>query len=139
MKLTLNPLTIEAAIDLALPNDLLWVDEFNWNPTVQTRTYSLTGALIIETGTKQAGRPITLSATSDMAWVSRTTMALLKSWAAMQSRTFTLTFQYPTDTRTFTVVFDQSVESPVEGKPVKDFPGHSSDDWFAVKLKLIEV
>ncbi len=46
---------------LTLPTDLIWIDEFDWTPVQQTQTYSITGALIIESGVKKAGREITLS------------------------------------------------------------------------------
>lgn len=124
---------------IALPNDLLWVDEFKWVPAVQNRSYSLTGSLIVESALKLAGRPITLEGKADMAWVSRTTLAALRVWAALPNQAMTLTFTYPTDTRSFSVVFDQSGNDAIEGHPAKDFPGHSSDDWFTLKLKLVEV
>lgn len=49
------------ATTLALPDTLAWSDELDWTPQVQSSEYSLTGALIVETATKLAGRPIELS------------------------------------------------------------------------------
>jgi hypothetical protein len=140
MILTLNAWTIAdgGSASIALPDDLLWVDEFKWVPATQTQTYSVTGALIIETALKLAGRPITLEGTADMAWVQRSTLDSLRAWAGLSNRTFTLTFAYPTDTRSFVVVFDQS-SGAIEGHPAKDFPQHDSADWFTVKMNLIQV
>ena len=62
--------------EIALPNDLLWVDEFKWTPVSSTGSYSLAGSLIIEQGVKLAGRPITLEPPElEMAWVARATVS----------------------------------------------------------------
>lgn len=124
--------------ELLLPNDLLWSDEFDWAPVEATNTYTLTGSLIIEQGTKQAGRSIVLTAEADMAWVTRTTVQTLRNWAAIAGRQFKLVFQYPSDTRQFFVVFNHASE-PVSASPVKGFPGHADGDWFRVSLKFLEV
>ncbi len=42
--------------EITLPNDLLWVDE-TWSPVTSNTTYTITGALVIEYGQKQAGSP----------------------------------------------------------------------------------
>lgn len=47
--------------EITLPPDLLWTDEFSWQPVGQQVEYSLTGALGIEESAKQAGRPMTLT------------------------------------------------------------------------------
>jgi hypothetical protein len=75
---------------LTLPDDLSWVDEHQWTPAVASASYLLTGALLIESATRQAGRPITLQAPDDMAWVSRTIVDQLYTWASMPERTFEL-------------------------------------------------
>ncbi|MBX7228424.1 MAG: hypothetical protein K1X48_02310 [Burkholderiaceae bacterium] len=134
MKL-IDQVTLE---ELLLPNDLLWSDEFDWSPVEATNTYTLTGSLIIEQGTKQAGRPISLSAEPDMAFVTRATVQTLRNWAAIAGRKFKLVFQYPSDTRQFLVVFNHADE-PISAEPVKGFPGHESNDWFRISLKFLEV
>jgi hypothetical protein len=125
--------------ELPLPNDLLWKDEFEWTPVVATNTFTLTGALIIEQGVRQAGRPISLQAPEqDMAWVTRATVQTLRNWSAIAGRKFRLVFEYPTDVRQWVVVFNHSTD-PIGAEPVKGFPGHASGDWFRVSLKFIEV
>lgn len=125
-------------VELILPNDMFWVDEFKWQPAVSTKTYSLTGALIIEGGVRLAGRPISLEPKNDMAWIPRSTVLTLRSWAALFNRKLELKLEYPTDTRVFTVVFDTQLIA-VEASAVKEFPQHRPDDWFSVKLRFIEV
>jgi hypothetical protein len=58
-------------VALPLPDDLLWTDEHAWTPTVASTSYLITGALLIQSATRQAGRPITLVGAADMAWVTR--------------------------------------------------------------------
>ncbi len=121
-----------------LPNDLLWTDEFDWSPVESTQTFSLTGALIIEYGEKQAGRPISLSADQDMAWVTRETLSKLKAWAAIPARKFNLIFEYENDVRQFLVVFNHSKDA-TKGSPVLGFPMHNDGDDFTCALNFMEV
>lgn len=124
--------------NLSLPNDLLWANEFEWSAVESTHTYSLSGALIVEQGVKQAGRPINLKAEADMAWVTRAVVSTLHTWAAIPGRVFELALEYAGDTRAFDVIFDNTTTS-VTASPVKGFPAHSAGDYFRVELKLIEV
>lgn len=139
MKLILNTGAPGDFVTINLPNDLLWTNEFSWVATAQTNTYTLPGTLIIELATKQIGRPINLEGPSDMGWVSRATLLQLIAVGKLLGRKFTLTLEYPTDTRTFLVMFDSSSGEPITATPVTGFPGHSTGDWFTLKLKLIEV
>jgi hypothetical protein len=139
MKLILNTGTLADQGVIALPDDLVWTDEFSWVPVVQKKTVTLTGALIIETGVRLAGRTITLAADPDMAWVTRSTVLALRAWAALDNRQFTLTLEYPTDTRSFLVSFDQESNQAIEAHPVKGLPQHSPDDWFTLKLKFLQL
>ena len=68
---------------LALPDDLLWSDEHAWTPAVASVSYLLTGALLVQSATRQAGRPITLTGALDMAWVTRAVITTLHAWAAV--------------------------------------------------------
>lgn len=124
---------------IALPNDLLWSDEYSWVPPTVKETYTLTGALLLESATRQAGRPITLSPPDEeMAWVTRSTLDQLRSWASSPNVAYKLVLEYPTDTREFKVVFRNSA-SPIEAEPVRGFPGHDPGDYFRVTIKLMEV
>ena len=85
---------------LPLPDGLRFSDEYDWTPVAVATDYSLTGALIVEQATKQAGRPITLIGGKEFAWLTRaqveTLKALLDAGAEM-----TLTLH---DSRTFQVI-----------------------------------
>lgn len=125
--------------EIILSDDMTWGDELNWVPIVSQNTYSVTGALIIQQSTKLAGRPITLSARdSDMGWLPRSTVSLLRTAASIPNRKFTLYLEYPSDTRSFIVMFDHS-KTPVAASSAKGLSDHESDDEFKVTLQLIEV
>lgn len=44
-----------------LPDDLAWPDRYSWQAVDVSVEYSLTGAAIIQSAEKQAGRPITFT------------------------------------------------------------------------------
>ena len=67
---------------VTLPDALSWADEYAWSPVEQAKTYTTTGALLIEEGVKQAGRPITLEGSEDSTWCTRALVDQLHAWAA---------------------------------------------------------
>lgn len=130
---------LATSASVVLPHDLLWSDEFSWSPVVTNISYTLPGSLVVESSKKLSGRPITLqSQLDDMGWVKRSDVLTLLNWAAIENQQFRLDLEYSTDSRQFTVIFDQS-NSPILANPVKGFPSHASDDWFRLTLKFIEV
>lgn len=122
---------------LTLSHDLLWVDEHGWVPVISNVTYSLTGALIVESGSRQGGRPITLSPpNANMAWHTRATVDTLHAWAGAPGQQFELELD---DGRTFNVMFRHQEASPIDSKPVVGFPAYQAGDPWQVTLKLMEV
>jgi hypothetical protein len=120
---------------LTLPDDLQWIDEHLWTPAVASASYLLTGALLIESATRQAGRPITLQAPDDMAWVSRTTVDRIYEWASLPERTFELRL---VDGRALTVAFRHQ-DGAIEAQPVLGFGGLAPDSRWRVSLRLMQV
>ena len=86
---------------ITLPDDLLWEDEFSWTSIAQTADYSLTGALILETWTKQAGRAITLKSPANQAILPRSAINTLRTWWNTPSKTMSLTIRNTTRTVAF--------------------------------------
>lgn len=133
----LKNLATEAA--LLLPDDLLWSDEHAWTPAVSSVSYLITGALLVQSATRQAGRPITLVGPADMAWVTRATLEILRSWAAVAlsdtTGRFTLTLA---DGRTFTVAFRHQ-DTAIEAEPVLGIPARSDADFYRLTLRLMEI
>ena len=124
---------------LALPDDLLWTDEHAWSPVVANTSYLLTGALLVQSGTRQAGRPITLVGAADMAWVTRAVVETLYGWAAdplaVDSGRFELTFA---DARVFIVAF-RFGDTAIEAETVMGFPARSDGDYYRLTLRLMEI
>jgi hypothetical protein len=77
---------------LTLPDDLTWEDE-DWQPVTQDAAYTLTGALVIETATKQAGRPITLKSPDNQAVITGSQLNALRAWAGIAGKVMTLTLR----------------------------------------------
>jgi hypothetical protein len=87
---------------LQIPRGMVWVDEFAWQPVEKSTEYSITGALLIDSGVRLAGRTITLQADTDAGWITRATLLSLQALAATPEGVHTLTLA---DGRTFTVQF----------------------------------
>jgi hypothetical protein len=119
---------------LALPPDLLWVDEFDWTPTEQNETRTLTGALVIETAQKIAGRPITLAGTRESGWATK---VQVDSVFAKLSNVGELVLVMPNGT-TFNVKFRHK-EKPIESKPIVDYQIMEADDPYDLTIKLMTV
>ncbi|MDD5277197.1 MAG: hypothetical protein PHR16_14080 [Methylovulum sp.] len=120
---------------LVLPSGLIWIDEFDWTPVEQVVTQTLTGALIIESGVRQAGRPITLTGSADSGWADRALIKALATKAADPILQMTLTLH---DARTFTVMFLQS-KTPVEARLLIDYNAPDDTDAYTLILRLIQV
>jgi len=126
---------------IALPDTLVWEDEFTWSPVEQsTVEYSLTGAPIVQQSTKLAGRPITLAGKSDSnahtGGISRTNLLALQTALTVTGATWTLTLH---DARTFTVM---AAPDPLDAEPLPVYRSFSpanpaSDRWYLIRaLKL---
>jgi hypothetical protein len=126
-------------VDLLLPNDLMWTDEHAWSPAIASTSYLITGALLIQSAVRQAGRPITLVGAPDMAWVTRATVERLRAWAAIPVSTaagrFALTFA---DGRAFTVAF-RHTEAAIESEPVLGIPARADTDFYRLTLRFLEI
>lgn len=122
------------ATTLTLPADMLWPDEYEWQAVEQRTQYTITGALIVEASAKQAGRPITLQGGVDYAWIDRTTLETLRTWAGFAAETFTLSYRGAS----FDVTFDHS-RGAIAASPVIDYSDPDGTDYYALTLRFIEV
>jgi hypothetical protein len=131
---------------IALPDDLYWSDESQYSAIAQTVQYSLTGALLIQEGVKQAGRYITLAGKEDMAWITRTTLEALIALANTPNTIMTLTMNVrhegqASTTRVFDVMF-RHFEGGLDIANIKEFDeqGDNSNTWFKINaIRLMEV
>ena len=119
---------------IELPDDLLWVDEFDWNPVAQAIDRSLTGALMVQEQAKLFGRPITLTGGNEAGWVTRATvlelMALVKSF----SKPMPLILA---DSREFQVYFNRQNSSSMSLFPIIPESNPDQDSLYAVTIRLI--
>ena len=122
---------------VTLSDGFLWSDEFDWNPIEQKQDYAVDGTFIIQDGKKKSGRPISLTADKNMAWLKRHIVSKLKDWSVLQEK-FELQFNYFHDKRTFNVVFNHQ-DKAIEAKPVLEHPSVSDDDEYNVTLRFLEL
>lgn len=122
--------------DVTLPADLQWIDEALWCPVEAVKEYSLAGSLIIDEGTKLAGRPITLAGGENFAWSTWETVTTLMAMAAIPGSTMTLTLD---DGREFSVRFDHASGPPVIPTAIDDINPPRPEHKYFFTLKLIEV
>ncbi|MFZ6655667.1 hypothetical protein [Undibacterium sp. TJN19] len=128
---------IRLAQSLTLSHDLQWIDEHLWSPVVSNAEYTLGGALLIESATRLAGRPISLQPPdAEMAWHTRATADLLRSWATVPGEQFILSLD---DGRIFTVVFRHHEPPALEADPVRKMATYDADDYWLIKLKFMEI
>ncbi len=128
--------SLDDGASVALPDDLLWTDEHAWTAATAAVSYSLTGALIVETADRQAGRPITLAGSTDMAWITRATLNTLHGWASVSGRHFELTLA---DGRLFTVAFRHHEPPVIDAEPVTGFAARNDGDFYRATLRLMQV
>lgn len=119
-----------------LPRGLVWVDEFDWRPVEASTEYTLGGALVYDSATRLAGRPITLQANDDAGWrgMTRAVVQAVYALAEAPSAVYVLTLA---DGRSFDVSF--APDSPFEARPVArpELPG--ADHPYVTTLRLIQV
>lgn len=126
--LTLGPDSVD------ISDDFEWPDEYTWPKVALQKTYSVTGALLIETNTRQTGRPITLVGTEQHAWMQRIDLAQVRTFVETPGAELELVFR----DQTFNVMFDHEAGA-LEVVPVADFAEPDDADFFYVTMRFIEV
>lgn len=115
-----------------LPEGLVWVDEFQTTQVAQSVNRSLTGAFIVQTSVKQAGRPMTLDG-PDSAWVSRTQLDALRTLIEDNPDTeFVLNYR-DTD---YTVIQNSTSGPALVATPIIDYESPDGEAWYSIKLNL---
>ena len=121
---------------IALPDDLIWVDEYSWSPVGQKVKPSLTGALIVQEGTQLKGRPITLKGDAESAWVDKATLDLIRAKLVVADLQMTLTH----NTTPYTVIFDRKGAGGGCGaRGIFPLSDPAADHIYILELKFIEV
>lgn len=119
-----------------LSPDLLWNDEFAWHPVEQTVQRTITGAQVVQSAQRLAGRPITLQPEDDAsAWHTRDVVEQLRNWAAVAGLTLALTLRGTTRD----VVFRHHDGAGLEAQPVVHFADPENTDFYRVTLRFMEI
>ncbi len=87
MSITLTP---DGGSAIALPDDLIWIDEGQWQAAISSATTTTTGGQIIQGGTRSVGRPITLAGGLNYAWMTRADLQSLLAEADTLGTQYTL-------------------------------------------------
>lgn len=117
---------------LELPDLLRWTDEHDWSPLAQAQPqYSLGGAVIVQQGSKLAGRPVTLGGEDDHNWLRRETLATLHDWAAVPELELTLDYHGGK----YNVIF-RNHEQALAASPVW-WTNDADSDWYRAEIRLM--
>jgi len=125
---------LDTGATLELGCDLDWRDRYTWSPVAEAAAYCLTGALLIEQATRQAGRPITLeSPADDFGLLVRAQIAALYDWSAIAGLTLTLDYHGEIFTP---VAFRFDDGSPIEARPIYQAGAPQVSDWMQLVVRL---
>lgn len=133
-------INIDTGAVILLDDEMYPLEEHDWSAVVQSHKYALDGTLIIEQSTRQAGRPYTMQAPSDLnRALPRRAVNLLKAERDKLGATFWLDYLADGVVRRVKVAFDNSGGDAVTAKPAYGFISPQPDDPFIVTLKFIEL
>lgn len=121
-------------IDLELPDQLSWPDEFTWEQVEQSAEYTSTGALVLDAWAKQTGRPITLQGAENRAWCERGALRTLRAWASQPGLELTLLLRGVSRQ----VVFNHE-GGALDAEPVDDVVDPIDTDPYVVTIRFLEL
>ena len=121
--------------EIELPRGMIWSDEFAWTSIEKSTEYSVTGALLVDAATRQAGQPVTLKGDSAAGWVQRSVLQAVIALA--ESDPAGVHFLTLADGRSFDVQFAPG--NPVDAAPVAR-PELPPDSYpYVATVRLIKV
>lgn len=122
--------------EITLPEDLEWTDEFDWCPVEDSIDTALSGSLVIHSGTRPKGRPITLAGSDDSAApITREDLEKIKALADVPQSGLVLDYHG----RSFNVRFRYS-EKPYSAKPVLyNYESRENGGLYTVTIRLMEI
>ena len=123
---------------ITLSDGLYPSDEHDWSSVVSSSEYTLTGAYSIQQGVKQSGRPYTMQAPDNMAWLPRSTINALREQCDIVGAKFWLDYLADGVLKRVKVMFDTS-GSAISARPVKGYISPLPQDPFLVTLRFVEV
>lgn len=130
---------------IELPADLYWSDEVAPWKVGQTVTPTLSGAIVIQEGALQAGRPITLESQQDgsdyVACVTRATLdQLLALEAVADAPAMALVVPlYDGGAQALSVMWRRTDGPAIEARPIVFKAPPAPDDFYTLTLRLMQV
>ena len=118
---------------IALPSELVWVDEFNWQTIEQNISRSLGGRLFVQQRSKINGQPILLAGYEQDEWIDRTTLEQLNALAAQGSVMALLI-----NRDSYQVMFDYPA-NPLQAVPVIEYSVPDAEDFYTITIRLVTV
>ncbi|ABQ13540.1 hypothetical protein [Dichelobacter nodosus] len=119
---------------LQFDQDMRWIDEFDWSNIAQSNPVrTLSGAQVIQQGTKYSGRPITLA--GDWVWIRRAQLQTMQDWTTTPELEMMLTHY---DGRVFNVTF-RLHENAFEATPVVYRTPEEDGDFYTIKINLMTI
>jgi hypothetical protein len=120
---------------VALPDGLVWTDEFAAQPVAQTVRRTLDGSVVVFYGQHSGGLPITLESEPDAGWLTRTQVEALKHRADSPGGIYTLELRG----QVFQVMFRHQEPPAFEAKPLVALARPQPGDFYLATLKLMTV
>lgn len=120
---------------VTLHKDLYWSDENNWHAVEQTKQYTVTGALIVMSSERKAGRHITLEPEDDgSAWMLLNTVVQLRNWASVPGKQMTLNLRGVNHTVLF-----RHEDGGFEAAPILHQDTLAVTDFYRCVVRLLEI
>lgn len=133
--MTIKLKNLTTNVEVTLNPDMEWQDENSWSPIEQTSERTITGAMILQVGTRVGCRPITLAPPdSSAAWMTFSQVELLRNFAAVPALQMKLTLRGVERT----VVFRHQ-DGGFEAAPVVFYRDNDGSDFYLCTLRLLEL
>ena len=119
-----------------LPDELSWIDEFQWVRSAAAMQRTVSGKLIINSveTSNDAGRPITLE--DENAWATYLQAETIRAWAGQANKVMVLTLD---DGIPRNVMFRTWEPPCITWTPILPGPIHDDSDEGILSLKLVMV
>lgn len=116
---------------LELPQELVWVDRYQYQAVAQSMQYTLGGNLVVRSATLNNGRPITLEAKEDQGWLDKAQVDAVIALASVAGAVYSLDFHG----ELHSVIFANHEPPAVELRPLVD--GFSPSPYYYGFIKLV--
>ena len=121
---------------ITLPDDLIWRNEYKWQPVSQVIDKSLTGVLIIQEAQQVKGRDIILVGTDSSGWITKATLDLLK----VKYDTANLTMVLIINSVSYNVMFKRSSnQGALAAQLIRECSNPSANENYSVTLEFITI